>query len=344
MFVCSSRLSIACATGAFLGLASLALAQRQTSAASDRVPLVGVAYDSLRGAPLVGAFVSLAGTERVARSDSSGRFRFDSVARGAQTLVLLHASLDSVGLSGISARVDAGDGVVARIGIPSFATLWRAACGSAAVPSDRGFIFGSVRSAVDGRPASGVSVGVRWMDLSVDGASGLAQHAWSGDVTTDSAGGYAVCGVPTDVTLRVVAMTDSAATGVIDVPSFGARVLRRDLMIAQESGSDSIGRGSVVGIVRDPQGNAVQSARVVTAGAEEARSGADGRFVVRGVPLGTRQIEVTSIGSAPAAVVVNVARGETIAPTVVMQPVVTLAGVTTRASSWAEHRLRVSRA
>ena len=340
MIVRSTRVWIVSATGAFLGLASLARAQqRATAGGGERAALEGVAFDSLRGAPLVGAFISLSGTERTTLSDSSGRFRFDAVARGPQTLVLLHSWLDSVGLSGVSTRVVVGDGTVARIGIPSFATLWRAACGDATLPSDRGFIFGSVRNAADRRPSGGVTVGVRWMDLTVDGPSGIAQHAWSGEVTTDSAGDYAVCGVPTDATLRVVATTDSAATGVIDVESFGTRVIRRDLVIAEESASDSIEPGSVVGVVRDRQGNAIPGARVVTAGAEEARSGPDGRFVLRGVPLGTRQLEVTSIGSAPAAVVVDVARGETAAPPVVMQPVVTLAAVTTRARSPAQRRL-----
>jgi len=127
-------------------------------------------------------------------------------------------------------------------------------------------------------------------------------------VRTDASGGYTVCGVPASVGLRVVGSKDSVSSGVLDLGPRDARVLRRDLLLGFP---DSTRRGAIGGTVRGSAGEPVTGARVLSDGVAEARSGADGRFLLRGVLPGTRQIEVLAIGTLPAAAIVDVAPLET---------------------------------
>lgn len=148
--------------------------------------LRGVAFDSLRKAPIDGALISIAGTPLSTFSDSLGRFRFD-LAPGRYVLSLLHASLDSIGLSGVSATVvlrSSADSIV--LAIPSFGTLWRAACGKSTVPSDSGFILGTVQHADRREPVRNATVSVTWVDFGVvmkKKANGITQERSEGAAT-----------------------------------------------------------------------------------------------------------------------------------------------------------------
>ena len=119
-----------------------------------RVTVSGIAYDSLRGEPLRDAFVTILGMGRSTTSDDAGRFRFDSLPAGTYTFATQHAAFDSIGLSGASVRLSVASARdTIRLAVPSFAALWRAACGAAPAPSDSGLVFGAVRSAANGRPS-----------------------------------------------------------------------------------------------------------------------------------------------------------------------------------------------
>src|SRR5690349_11117142 len=118
-----------------------------------RVRVHGVAYDSLRGAPLAAAVVTIVGGTGSTRTDALGRFQFDSISPGVHTFAAQHDLLDSLGFTGISARAVVTDGRdEVRIAVPSFATLWRVACGDARPPRDSGFIYGTVRDVVTQAP------------------------------------------------------------------------------------------------------------------------------------------------------------------------------------------------
>ena len=110
--------------------------------------------------------------------------------------------------------------------------------------------------------------------------------------------GFALCGMPPDEPVRVVATKESAAAGTIELRPSVRRAQRKDLLMA--SGVDSpASRGVVAGVVRDPAGAPIAGARVVTEGAAEVRSGSDGHFVLTDVPIGTREVDVLFVGSQP---------------------------------------------
>ncbi len=126
----------------------------------------GVAFDSLRGTPLAGAFVALRGSEWSGISDSLGHFAFDRVRPGTYQITVHHATLDTLGFSGLSTRVVIADAATElRVAVPSFTTLWRQACGeSIPVPADSGFVYGTVRDALTNRPVPNARIGVTWYD------------------------------------------------------------------------------------------------------------------------------------------------------------------------------------
>ena len=181
-----------------------------------------------------------------------------------------------------------------------------------------GFVFGTVRDAERGAPLAGATVLVRWIAFGVDSGSergakpSVTEQAWGGEVRSDSTGGYTLCGVPSDATLRLFARKDSSSSGLLELlPRTGARVERRDLSLGPAIDSATTKRGVVSGLVRDADGRPVAEARVITSGAEEVRTGVDGRFVLPRVPIGTREIDVLAIGAQPVTAAADVTMRDT---------------------------------
>jgi hypothetical protein len=284
--------------------------------------------------------VTLVGTSRSAISDARGHFRIDSVAPGTYTLTMLHGALDSLGLSGASTKLVVNGAIdAARVSVPSFATLWRAACGTTHVPADSGFIFGSVRDARVDMPVAAATVALSFSDYGVDNAAGLVERHWSGTATTGDDGSYVLCGLPLETSLRMVASKDSLASSVIDVRAGSLRVQRRDLLISAIEDSMAP-RGIVRGIVRRKEnGQPVEGVRILTPGTTEVRSGTDGQFTLRGVPLGTRQIDALSVGSAPMSGTVDVRVGDTASITFDLEKITVLEKMKVRATSARAQRI-----
>jgi hypothetical protein len=286
----------------------------------------GVVFDSLRGGPLVGAFVTVVGVGRATTSDSAGRFRFDSLGPGQYTFAIQHDVLDSIGVGSVSTRASVrGAEDVVTIAVPSFASLWRRWCQGDA-PKDTGFVHGIVRDAA-GAPLSNATVEVSWTDYSASGKS-LQQRAKLGRVTTDGGGSYALCGVPANTAFRIRAIHDSAVSGSLDLVLAELRVSRRDLRVVRATKES----GTIAGIVTQ-SGRPFAGARVVIAERSEQRSGNDGKFVVRDVPAGTQQVEIFAVGMSPGTIAVDVPVHDTVLVTYDLQKVVALPGVKVEATA-----------
>lgn len=298
------------------------------------VTVQGIAYDSLRREVLPDAFIAL-GNVGSATTDSRGRFTFENVAPGVHTLQLQHARLDSMGLPGVSARVTITDGrerVV--IAIPSFGTIWRAACGARPAPRDSGIVYGAVRDARTGNALAGADVALSWIDLRASRALSLSQRLYLVETRTDERGEYGICGVPVDDGVRIHATGDETASGILDFPMSGLRIRRRDLAVGPVDTSASAPRGLISGTVTDPAGGAIEGARIVLDDAPAATSNAEGRFFVRGVPLGTRQVEIFSIGTRPVVLAVDVLAEQMSSVSVALSRVTMLDQVTVTGTPW----------
>jgi hypothetical protein len=125
----------------------------------------GIAFDSLHGKPLAGAFIAIAGGDWTTTSDANGRFYFERVPPGPHALIVHHALLDTLGLAGLSVRVVVRDDrAPLRVAVPSFATMWRNVCGDRPAPADSGFVYGVVRDAMSNRVVDSADISVVWHD------------------------------------------------------------------------------------------------------------------------------------------------------------------------------------
>jgi len=305
------------------------------------VRVIGVAFDSVRGAPLAGAFITLTSPARASRSaesDSLGRFHFDGVVPDEYVVAAQHAAFDSLGLTGSSVHVHVTDGRdTVRLGTPSFDRLWRIACDDRSPPADTGFVFGTARSAATRLPVADAVVTVRWSELVVDKTTGVGRRPWRTEARTDERGGYRACNVPTGAILQIQAAADSSAdrvgTDVIDLVAGDRRVERLDLVIgASATDSHSLTAGTVAGMVSDEDGTPIVGARVSASGMPEARTDSAGNFVLRGVAPGTRQFDVRAVGRTPSSAVVDVYPRDTARVALVLRSVTTLAAMNVRSN------------
>lgn len=280
------------------------------------VTVNGLAFDSLRGVPLPNAFVTIEGRSRATTSDAKGRFTFDTLPPGTYTFAMQHAVFDSLGLSGATARATVTDGkALVTLAVPSFPTMWRALCGAIPVPvKDSGLVYGSIREARKQNLVPEATVEVSWLDLVNLGtktASNITQRRWRNETQADAQGGFAACGVPLSTQLRIKANYLNNATGSIELAPSADRVRRRDLVLAGTLASDSLLRGAVRGVISDPSGKPIPGARIILDDSTEVRSDLDGKFTLRAVPAGTRQVDVSAIGMSPVSTTVDVLASDT---------------------------------
>lgn len=253
-------------------------------------------------------------------SDELGRFHFPTVPVGAHTLALQHELLDTIGLEALSRNVRTGGPDTLRIAIPSFNTLWARFCGGDA-PRDTAVVFGRVTDA-DGRNGLPVAaIEIAWADLALGPSKTIEQHARVARVRTDTTGWYALCGVPAATNLQIRAAAGPDSSAVLDLLPTDLPVQRRDIRVGRVGER----RGVVAGVIT-AVGAPAEGVRIAVEGLD-ARSAADGRFTIPNVPVGTRQVELTSIGMKPAIVTVNVSARDTafvaydLAKVVVLAPV-----------------------
>jgi len=299
--------------------------------AQGPVAVNGVAFDSLRGQPLKAALIKIIGQRTTTTTDERGRFRFDSVDPGVRTFIVQHPALDSAGFPGISRRATISPASSeVRLAVPSFQTLWRAACGGTP-PSDSGFVYGTIHDVRTREPVPNAAVEVSWIVTAYDKMRGINQRRVYGETKTDANGGYVVCGVPATHWLKVISATVEASGGV-DLPPGDLRVVRRDLTIGPTLEQDSTSVGSIVGVLTDQDGVPYSEARIQLDDSSEVRSAGDGRFAFRNVQAGTRQVEVMSIGMVPIVMAVEVYPRDSATITLQLRRVTTLDVVRVTAS------------
>jgi hypothetical protein len=296
--------------------------------ASQTVRVRGVTFDSLSGRPIPVAFVTLG--SRSTMADSIGRFEFDSVAPGTYRVTMQHDMLDTLGLGGIASSVVVSEGMAPiRLSTPSIMTMWRRVCRGQA-PQDSGFVFGTVLDAATKTPVKGAPIIATWIDLLAQGEKSASAKQLSLESATIDDGSFVLCGVPLGTGVRLHSMRDSVEATSLDlVLTMASPIRRQDLALPDARGA---ARGFVRGTVVSA-GKPVPNARITLGMSPEARTGANGQFVIPNVPAGTQQIEVQGIGFKPVAKILNVAANDTLDVELDVQRVVTLDSVLVRGSA-----------
>lgn len=274
----------------------VAIALGGPAVADAQGTLRGVVHDSLRLRKGVdGAQVVLLGANRRTTADERGRFEFTDVPEGAATVAWWTPALDSFALPPIqvATQVRAGRVTEVRLATPSLRTYQTAVCGTTFGATD-GILIGELRGP-DGSALPGVAVGARWLEtlLGVGQADRVQRAALD---TANTTGFFALCGVPVDAEFALVAGSDAVASGEVIVSLQNAPVLRRDLVAGPWSAVARV-RGRVVGPDSQPLAGAVIALSGDTS--RVARTDAEGRFTLDGVPRRTNQFIARAIGFTP---------------------------------------------
>jgi hypothetical protein len=315
----------------------------------------GIVFDSVHARPLANAHVVAAGTaaqsevRREATSDSTGRYRIDSLPSGHYIVGFESPLLDSleVGLSPREANLASGRSATLDLALPSAAKLRSAVCFGATLPPGTGVIIGHVVSAETESPLAGVTIAMEWRDLGVDRKTLRPINRQRSDsVVTDKDGWYRMCGVATGAWVSMQIQQDKRSGAVLRArvdDTLGIAIRHLSLAAASARSGETAagdaasaprsGTATLSGVVRGPEGAPVASAEVrVQDTRAETRTDAQGAFTLGGLPAGTQQLVVRRVGYAEAEVSVDLRNGATTTHDVVLRRIVNLDSVLVVAS------------
>lgn len=311
---------------------------RATGATLRAATVTGVVFDSLAGKALVGANVQLVGADSIvasqrftALSDSAGRFRFASVPGGRYLVGFYHAALDSLGIEARAQVVDIGtmDQTLA-VATPSAQTIIRGLCGadSAGVASAT-LLLGHLHDAESEAAVVKGTIVAAWVQARIDGRS-IGMLDGTATAVTGDAGWFAVCGLPSNITVTVRAVRDADSTGALGVRMSKNTVAHVSLYVAHAGRAPN---ARLVGRVVDAARNPIAAARARIDGSDrESGTAGDGGFVLDSLPAGTQSLEVRAIGYSPREIVVHLTDAMATTLDVVLERAVVLPAVVTRAA------------
>jgi hypothetical protein len=310
---------------AFICVARATGAQSTNQTHAARASISGVVYDSIAKAPLAGADIQLVAADNpallgpTATSDASGHYTLADVPDGRYKLGFFHPMLDSIGvdLPLRDVTVTAHRSLHADLAIPAPARIRSAVCGKAATQDQGALVLGIVRDANDGSPAAGVNVTGEWMEIAID-KGGMFRRMPTRTATTGDNGWFALCNVPRGGTMSLSATrgADSTDRIEVDVPAEG--FLRHELYIGttrtvassapvQSSGILAAkpilmhyGNGRLTGtVIAGATGKPLPGAQVTIVGGPRVTANESGEFILSDAPMGTRMLEVRSLGYYP---------------------------------------------
>jgi hypothetical protein len=164
--------------------------------AAGTAALEGVVVDSVRGAPLAGAVVYVAGTHHAARTDGAGRFRLAGLPGGVQRVSFFHPRTDSLLLVMRLRPVELAPGKTAAVTLalprggecPGTTTSFAA-------------LLGQVRDSDRDAAVADAQVWSSFADVNVRPPRGTSPKPV--ETRSDSSGRYLLCGLPLDVKLNI---------------------------------------------------------------------------------------------------------------------------------------------
>ena len=171
----------------------------------------GETFDSLHQAPLVGAVITIDGELDSAVTDSAGRFRLTSRARGSRLLRATHPLLGIVSDNSTQEiSLVPGRPARARIEVPSAASFARTLCGS----GEHAHLVG-VATASDGTPATSARIRASWYS-SISDRGGASTRSLT--VESGPRGVFALCDLPASGQIRVDLLgEDGRVLGTVQV-------------------------------------------------------------------------------------------------------------------------------
>ena len=281
----------------------------------------GIVHDSIARRPLADAMVQLVAPEgapsfvRAVQSDSLGRYLLSDVPDGRYMLGFFHPIVDSLGLAPPVREVHVIRQHPLRedLAIPSPSRLRTAICGPTSREDSGAVVVGTVRNAFTDAPVDGASVTGEWIELSIR-ATGMTRRIERLSATTGDNGWFALCNVPRDGVMELVAVRGADSTARIDVHVPNDGFLRRELYIGiggdVAAGAARTGNVRLTGtVLTAAEGRPLAEALVSIVGGPQARTNEAGQWTIANAPAGTGMLEVRAVGYYPERRPVNVFAG-----------------------------------
>ena len=323
--------------------------------------------DSVHARPLADVRVVAVGADGRAESrgaastDSSGRYRIDALQPGRYRVGFESPLLDSLEITLAPREVAVSPGSVATtdLALPPATRLRSAVCSGAAVPAEKGVLYGHVVDASSEAPLVGAVVVAAWREMTVDRTTLRPEtNDRIATDTTDDAGWYRLCGVPTgswvSYQLQHLGHTGPVIRTLMDT-TLGIAIQHLSLD-ARTAVDDSVAAGGTIGaaaetgtarltgVIRGAGDLPLASAEVRVIGTRAlAQTDAMGRYTIGNLPAGTQLLEVRRLGYGVADVPVELRSGVTVNGDMRLQKIVNLDSVRvvamgTRYREFSDHR------
>jgi len=267
---------------------------------TGKAQILGVVVDSLHGRYLSGADVVVEGSKTTLQTDSLGKFRLDSLPPGTYQVGVFHALLDTLDITLLTAPFHLGpdSATVIVMAVPSAATIIRRMCPPHTAQGTSA-VIGHVNDPESLVPVAGVEVSVAWTQFEVSKDFGIRQTPHLERDTTDSAGAFRICGLPSSLSASIQARRGSAVTGEIPI-ALGdqlPQLFSRILTLAATDSAATTGNATVSGVVT-LEGSATNAGtRVELTGTNiVAMTDEKGEFTMRNVPSGTKVLLARHLG------------------------------------------------
>jgi hypothetical protein len=211
-------------------------------------------------------------------------------------------------------------------------------------------VWGTIRDAATDSALTGATATLGWYGLRQGIVKSLQVSERRRSVTTDNAGVFFACGLPTDLMIATDAIATNSASGHVEYTIGARRLYRLDLLVSSDmvipdsvplrTAQDSLaaerahGRSVVTGTVLDEKRNPVANATVTVMSADtSANTDASGKFQLSALPAGTHMVQVRHVGMMPVTQRLQLRPDHPTDVTIQMSAVTALATIDVRARS-----------
>jgi len=296
------------------------VAQQQTASPPTAAPkttaeISGVVVDSLHSRYLAGADVIIEGVKGTLVTDSSGNFKIEGLAPGTYQIGVFHPMLDTLNIS-LATRpfhVGADSASFVILSVPSATTLIRRACPGASTSQARSAVIGHVNDPETLQPVVGAEVSIAWIAIEISKETGIRRTPHVLRDTTDVAGAFQLCGLPSSMQASLQARKGAAATSEVPVAlgDADAELLARTLLLSRAASNATTGNATVSGKVVLEGSPANGPSRVELVGTEiVAMTNDAGEFTMTNLPSGSHVLLARHLGFGAATVPVDLTSRE----------------------------------
>lgn len=270
---------------------------------TGKAEISGVVVDSLHRRYLAGAEVIIEGSSTTFITDSVGAFRIGGLPPGTYQVGVFHPLLDTLGTSLATRRFRLGpDSTTFLIlAVPSAATIIRNACPARSTDQGRSAVIGYVSDPDTRQPIVGADVSIAWTQIQVSKQIGISRTPHVVRDTTNSAGAFRICGLPSSLEATLQAAKGNVATSEIPI-SLGdadSELLVRSLLFSPAASAATAGNATVSGRVV-LQGSTTQAgSRVELVGTDQVTLANEaGEFTMTNLPSGSHVLLARHLGYA----------------------------------------------